>query len=224
MYLLYIIISKSVKISSEESCDLSTQVGVECNIFNGGLTLFYDPKKRQLGPVVEDTAKETKNMIKEMMEDGTLRDAHFAILNLTFIEAKNEGVILDSSTDDGGGDDSNLDGVIVPSYAWLILATGGIILTGLIGIFQCQGCIEEEIRSSEENSGESSTDNSLLVEEHLSESEGDFTSIVEGEKQLSDSSGQLLDISFSNSLLEENATQESNDVVEEDAETVVFSN
>ena len=123
---------------------------------------------------------------------------------------------------DDSGDNSDLDndkGGPVPSYAWLILATGSILLTGFIGVFQYRGCKEEDVSSSDEDSDESSTDNSLVVEEHMSDSTVDFS---DG-KQSSNNSRRSLDAFFSNSLITDE-TPESKDEIEEDAETVVFSN
>ena len=143
------------------------------------MTLFLDGElRRQLQSVEEDVARNVINTIKENMNNGTLDDAHDAIVNIGFMDMGDSKIIVDDA-------ESLIDSPIVErslmaSITWLLIATGGIVLTGLGGIVKYRLCNRRENSRglNNDDSVHSSNDSSLLLD-RSQETSYDNTSILD---------------------------------------------
>ena len=164
-----------------ESCPFVKEfpAGIKCEVFDGSLTLYLNEKsRRRLIDKDHALTKTTFDIIKEKMNNHLLDSAHEAIVSLTFIDVidlvEDDIVMIDD--DDGfRSNESNFsEGTIVPSYAWFLVAFGGIILTGIIGVFH-RPCRRE--RSGSRRISGLSSDDSLSGNSNLFLDEEDANTI-----------------------------------------------
>ncbi len=185
------------------------------------------------------------------MNSGILNSAHEAIISLEAMELnEDDGSSDDGSSDDGSSDDgSSTDGssndgssddegsnkmnsvkaplnqpAIDPSFAWLLVAFGGVILTGIVGIFHHPW----QPRSNEgDNSHGLSSNDSLSVNQSLFMDEEDADTIKTSNILQSSEEGEISSSRYVDSSSEEEALKKpsSGDGVPlVDSQTLGFAN
>ena len=170
--------------------------GIKCEVFDGSLTLFlHEESRRRLGDNDNEFAQVAFDIIKEKMNNHGLDSAHEAIVSLMIIDSLEDDIVVDDDNDGLSSNESNFsEGTIVPSYAWVLVAFGGgILLTGIIGVFHRSHQFERS--GSGRISGLSSDDslsgnNNLLVDD-------EDTNTIKTSNILQSSEG---DISFSKNM------------------------
>jgi hypothetical protein len=128
-------------------------------MFDGRLALFLqDQIRRDLESVEQEIIQNTTNIIKEGMDSGVFKSAHDAIVNLEFIGTNVDAI---------GNLNENLNDKrrSVPSYAWLLLFAGSVVLTGIVGVAKYKICNREDDSEalSRQDSLDRSRDDSLLT-------------------------------------------------------------